>query len=98
MWDDNYYKYDDWKQVMTSTYNSLNLNIFPLQGLAGDKYFYQNDGRRIPRGIFPSGSTKLAFDPSFNQGKFIEQAHKNTDKTSTYLYESNRHMLAEDYS
>jgi len=40
MWDDNYYKYEDWKQIMNNTYDSLNLNIFPLQGLTKDKYFY----------------------------------------------------------
>jgi len=40
MWDDNYYKYEDWKEVMTNTYDSLNLNVFPLQGQIGDKYFY----------------------------------------------------------
>lgn len=30
MWDDNYYKYEDWKEIMSNTYDSLNLNVFPL--------------------------------------------------------------------
>jgi len=30
MWNDNYYKYEDWKQIMVDHYDSLNLNIFPL--------------------------------------------------------------------
>ena len=89
MWDDNYYKYEDWKEVMTNTYDSLNLNVFPLQGQIGDKYFYQNDGRRIPRGFFPSGSEKLAYDFTFNKAKFIEEAYRNTDKKSSYVYENN---------
>lgn len=72
MWDDNYYKYEDWKEIMNNTYDSLNLNVFPLQGLTKDKYFYQNNGRRVPWGLFPSGSDKLAYDSTFNKTKFIE--------------------------
>jgi len=36
MWDDNYFKYEDWKEVMSKTYDSYNLNIYPLQGLGKD--------------------------------------------------------------
>ena len=54
MWTDDYFHYDDWATKMKDVYDGFNLWVEANKDIASDeKYFYQDNWRRSPKGIFP---------------------------------------------
>jgi len=64
MWCDDYFHYEDWGHMMKQSYDSFNLLVKTPQDVNDDeKFYFQDNWRRVPKGIFPDGASprKLSF-------------------------------------
>jgi hypothetical protein len=56
MWTDDYFHYEDWGKILRNSYDGFNLWVRAPTDLKSDeKYFFQDNWRRVPKGIFPHG-------------------------------------------
>jgi hypothetical protein len=56
MWCDDYFHYDDWGEQLREAYDGFNLWVKTPEDLdSQEKFYFQDNWRRVPKGIFPDG-------------------------------------------
>ena len=101
-----YYNYPDWKLALSGdgfehpgVYDSFNLNVLPSQGSDEEhRYYYQDNARRVPKGVFPRGDGTKREVVLYDQEAKLRQLLENREKNQELLLKADpsKAMLLEE--
>lgn len=99
MMSDDYFHYQDWKDDMIATYDSFNLLVRPSIQVADDsKYFFHNNGRMTPTGIFPDGKGVRKLIRSEVDSEILKRIKSgNQDQATMFEKDKYRSMIVEEF-
>jgi hypothetical protein len=91
MWVDDYFHYEDWRAKQKEVFDNFNLLVVPT---TTPKYFFDQDSRRIPQGVFPYPTHKRQLMlPAANHTLVETLANPNHDEFVRFEKEPHKMMV-----